>query len=277
MLMMKIQVGCQGWNYADWMTRAGDVVFYPRGTRSSEMLEVYARAFGTVEVDSTFYAVPSRNTLQGWFNRTPPNFRFSLKLPQVVTHEFSLRVGGFGVLREFCENVSVLREKLASVLVQLPPQFAADAGNLAAVREFLRELPTEIRFAVEFRERGWFDFETFELLAQHNVALCLSEGGIVPRGIVFHAAAERIADFVYVRFMGERDLTEFDRVRRPQDANLVLWRETLQQIAAHTPEILVYFSNFYEGHAPASANRLKQFFEQKIVTPEELETQGTLF
>lgn len=271
-------IGCQGWNYVDWTTKAaGETVFYPRGTRSGEMLEIYAKAFRTVEVDSTFYAVPSRATLEDWRRKTPGDFRFSLKLPQVVSHENFLRANGFAALHEFCENVLVLGEQLAAILVQLPPQFAANAENIIALTAFLRELPTDIRFAVEFRERGWFDQNVFELLAKHNVALCLTEGNWIPRAITFQAATETIADFVYVRFMGERDLTEFDRVQRRQTANLELWRETLQLAQNHTTNALVYFSNFYEGFAPASANEFKQMFGQPTVAPNLLETQASLF
>src|SRR5918998_2567989 len=89
----RIQVGCQGWNYDDWVTPpAGQSpVFYPRGTRAADMLALYARAFETVEVDSTFYAVPAASTVDAWHKRTPHGFTFSLKLPQAITHEFALR------------------------------------------------------------------------------------------------------------------------------------------------------------------------------------------
>ncbi len=161
--------------------------------------------------------------------------------------------------------------------MQLPPQFAANSENTTALKVFLRELPTGIRFAIEFRERGWYDQNVFELLAKHNVALCLTEGNRIPRAVTFQAASEPIADFVYVRFMGERDLTEFDRVQRKQTANLELWRDTLRLIENHTADALVYFSNFYEGFAPASANEFKQMSGQQVVAPESLETQASLF
>lgn len=87
-----VHIGCQGWNYNDWVSGpASGGIFYPHGTRTAEMLEVYARAFETVEVDSTFYAVPSAATVDGWMKRTPTQFTFSLKLPQEITHERGLR------------------------------------------------------------------------------------------------------------------------------------------------------------------------------------------
>src|SRR5919199_724814 len=89
----RVRVGCQGWNYGDWVTPAAGAraVFYPRGTRADRMLDTYARAFDTVEVDSTFYAIPTDSALDGWRRRAPLGFTFALKLPREITHEQALR------------------------------------------------------------------------------------------------------------------------------------------------------------------------------------------
>ena len=138
-LKSRVQIGCQGWNYDDWTTKAaGETVFYPRGTRSAAMLESYTRIFGTVEVDSTFYAVPASSSVEGWYKKTPEDFVFSFKLPQEITHEYGLREAAFPVLHEFCERVSMLKEKLGVVLVQLPPNFEASKENARALRDFWR-------------------------------------------------------------------------------------------------------------------------------------------
>ena len=273
----KIQTGCQGWNYEDWTTKAGgETVFYPRGTRSGAMLEIYSQIFETVEVDSTFYAIPASSAVESWYKKTPENFTFSLKLPQEITHEYVLREASFPMLDEFCARILLLKEKLGAVLVQLPPQFEASKENAAALREFLRELPRrEIRFAVEFRNRDWLVDWTFEELEKNKVALCLTEGSWLPREKMFEAIGKPTADFAYVRFMGERDLTTFDRVARAQDANLQMWTEEIERLKAK--DVFVYFSNFYEGFAPASVNKLKRFLGQKIVSPSSLENQKSLF
>ena len=272
---MNIRIGSQGWNYADWVTKtAGEIIFYPHGTRSNEMLGVYARAFETVEVDSTFYAIPPRETLENWAKKTPDNFTFSLKMPREITHAAGLQKAAFPALDEFCERVLILREKLAAVLIQLPPQFEADEQNVRAFLEFLPRLPKEINFAVEFRSRSWFKGETLDVLQKHRVALCLTESSFVPRAFAFEAAKRLTADFAYVRFMGERDLTRFDGVQRKQDENLWLWREVLSDLKVET---FVYFSNFYEGFAPATANKLKQMFRQETIEFSQLEKQPSLF
>ena len=270
------QIGCQGWNYDDWTTKAdGETVFYPRGTKSSEMLDNYAKIFETVEVDSTFYAVPAISVVENWYRKTPPNFTFSLKLPQEITHAHFLRAESFAVLDEFCERVSLFKEKLGVVLVQLPPQFEANKSNAQALREFLERLPKEIRFAVEFRNREWLVDWTFEELEKNRVALALVEGSWIPRDWMFQAIEKLNCDFAYVRFMGERDLTSFDKVQRAQDANLAMWHAEIERLTAK--EIFVYFSNFHEGHAPASANKMKKLDGQNIVAASGLEIQKSLF
>ena len=272
----KSKIGCQGWNYNDWITKAGgESIFYPRGTRPDTMLEIYAKIFDTIEVDSTFYAIPQGSTIENWYKKTPENFTFSLKLPQEITHNLALRKQSFEILDEFCERILLLKEKLAVVLIQLPPQFEANKENAQNLREFLAHLPKEIRFAIEFRERQWLIDWTFEELQNNRVALCLVEGSWIPRELMFQAINKPTADFAYIRFMGERDLLKFDKVYRPQDTNLQMWKEEIEKIKAK--DIFVYFSNFYEGHAPASVNKLKELFGQKIIKPETLENQGSLF
>jgi uncharacterized protein YecE (DUF72 family) len=272
----KISIGCQGWNYDDWTTRAGgEFIFYPRGTRSGAMLALYAEIYETIEVDSTFYAIPPSSSIESWYQKTPAEFTFSFKLPQEITHEHALRPSSYEILDEFCERVSELKEKLGVVLVQLAPHFEASKENARNLRAFLERLPPEIRFAVEFRERGWMIDWTLEELEKNNAALALVEGSWIPRALTLDAIDKLTTDFAYVRFMGERDLTAFDRIYRPQDANLEIWKEAVERLAAR--EIFVYFSNYYEGHAPASVDKLKTLLGQETIEASALENQGSLF
>ena len=274
--MNKSQIGCQGWNYDDWTTKAdGDTIFYPRGTKSNEMLALYAEIFDSIEVDSTFYAIPSASSIESWYKKTPEIFTFSLKLPQEISHNYALHEDSFAVLDEFCERILDLKEKLAVVLIQLAPQFEANKQNAQNLRKFLAHLPKEIRFAVEFRERQWLIDWTFEELEKNKVALALVEGSWIPRELTFQAIEKLTTDFTYIRFMGERDLTAFDKIYRHQDANLQMWADEIKKIKSI--EKFIYFSNFHEGHAPASANKLKELFGQKTNVASSLETQKSLF
>jgi uncharacterized protein YecE (DUF72 family) len=272
-------VGCQGWNYDDWVTGpvGSKAVFYPRATRAPTMLEAYARVFETVEVDSTFYAVPSVKTVDGWNRRTPRNFSFSLKMPQEITHQYALRRGSAETLAEFCDRVQMLQEKLAVVLIQMPPQFDATPENERALKEFLPQLPRDMRFSIEFRSRDWMTRSAFDLLANYNVALALIEGPWIPREVMWQLAEQPAVDFAYIRWMGERDLTRFDIVQRPQNVNLNGWRELIVALCERVSDVYAYFSNFYEGHAPASANKLKRLLGQPTVDPDDLEHQPSLF
>jgi uncharacterized protein YecE (DUF72 family) len=278
------RVGCQGWNYDDWVTppAAAAPVFYPRGTRAADMLGLYARAFETVEVDSTFYAVPTEAAVDGWARKAPDGFTFSLKLPREITHEHALRgAQALGVLEEFCGRARRLGGHLGAVLVQLPPQFEATSENAAALRAFLPLLPSDIRFAFELRDPFWFEQDLVEPLARagRHVSLALVEGPWASRERIWRAAAPFVgeAGFAYLRWMGQRDLTEFDRVVRLRDANLARWAAAVERLRERVPEVFAYFSNFYEGHAPASANKLKLLLGQPTVSPEDLDGQQSLF
>ena len=279
----RAHVGCQGWNYDDWVTPAlgRRAVFYPRGTRADRMLDFYARAFDTVEVDSTFYAIPSDSALDGWRRRAREGFTFALKLPREITHEHALQgARAERALEDFCIAARRLEDKLAAVLIQLPPQFEATRENLRALSEFLTLLPDDIRFAVEFRDPFWFEDELLVPLSlRRNVSLALVEGPWVTRERVWRAAASLLdtSDFVYVRWMGERDLTRFDEVVRERDLNLSKWAAAVERLRERGSEVFAYFSNFYEGHAPASANKLKRLLGQHVASPEEFENQGSLF
>jgi uncharacterized protein YecE (DUF72 family) len=272
-------VGCQGWSYADWVTppAGGTPVFYPQGTRDADMLSIYARAFDTVEVDSTFYAVPSASVVDAWHKRTPARFTFALKLPREITHEHALGRGGDHALAEFCDHARLLQDKLAAVLIQLPPHFDAGAENARALARFLPRLPKDVRFAVEFRHASWIEESVLDLLNKHDVALALVEGEWIARRALWQCVEHLSADFAYIRWMGARDLSRFDAVQRPQDKNLELWAEAVRRLCARVREVFAYFSNFHEGHAPASANRLKKLLGLPTVSPADLEDQQTLF
>lgn len=275
--MAAVRVGCQGWNYEDWVSGSGLPIFYPRNTRASDMLEIYARAFETVEVDSTFYAIPSAQTIEAWHKRTPAGFTFSLKLPQEITHARSFRSGSAILLDEFCSRVRALGKRLGVVLIQLPPQFEMTTENANALKEFLPHLPGDLRFSIEFRHASWMRQRVADLLAKHKIALAITEGPWIERTEMLKFIKRPTAPFAYIRWMGERDLVRFDRVQRTRDKNLSSWRAAIEELRAHTLEVFAYFSNFYEGHAPASANKLKRLLNQPTVEAASLEDQRSLF
>ncbi len=265
-----IHLGTQGWNYDAWLG-----TFYPTGTRAPDFLTTYARAFDTVEVDSTFYAIPAARTVLGWAERTPPGFVFALKLPQEITHERRLRDADDATAL-FVERARLLGDKLGPILVQLGPDFGID--NLPALAEFLPRLPTDVRFAVEFRRREWITKGVHSLLTDHGVALALSDGRWIPRTTTLQLAERPTADFTYVRWMGpDRSLTDYSHIQVDRSRELEAWSRPLGALATSRREVYGYVNNHFAGHSPQSVRELQAMLGQTPVPPDQLGPQMTLF
>ena len=266
----RIRIGTQGWNYDAWVGP-----FYPAGTRPADYLTVYARGFGTVEVDSTFYATPVAKTVRGWAERTPDDFIFALKVPQEITHERRLR-NADDLMDEFVDRARELGHKLGPILIQLGPDFAPN--ELPAVAQFLPKLPRDLRFAIEFRQRGWIHDGVLALLAEHHVALALSDGRWIPRKQMMQLAERPTADFTYFRLMGlDQAIVDYSRVQVDRTRDLESWASVLWPYAEQGREAFVYVNNHFAGHSPESARELQRLLGQAAVEPEQLGEQMSLF
>jgi uncharacterized protein YecE (DUF72 family) len=265
-----IRIGGQGWNYDAWVGP-----FYPPGTRSADYLTVYARAFDTVEVDSTFYAVPPAKTVRGWADRVPKGFTFALKLPQEITHENRLRRSS-ETLALFLERARELGEKLGPILIQLGPDFGPT--ELPALAAFLPTLPADLDFAIEFRHRGWIHDGVLALLAEHRVAVALSDARWIPRRTMLALAERPTSDVAYIRWMGpNRDLVDYSRIQVDRVRELEAWLAILPQLVARSRTVYGYVNNHFAGHSPATARFLQAGLGQRPISPEELGEQMTLF
>jgi uncharacterized protein YecE (DUF72 family) len=265
-----VRIGTQGWNYNAWTGP-----FYPSGTRPADYLSVYARAFDTVEVDSTFYAIPPAKTVRGWADRTPGHFVFALKLPREITHERRLR-DSEDVAQLFFERARELGAKLGPILIQLAPDFGP--SELPALAAFLPTLPRDLRLAIEFRDRGWIHEGVLALLAEHGVALALSDARWIPRRTVLALAEKPTADFSYIRWMGpNRDIVDYSRVQRDRTSELERWASAIAAMARSMSAVYGYVNNHFAGHSPASVRQLQRLIGQRPVEPEELGEQMNLF
>jgi uncharacterized protein YecE (DUF72 family) len=272
----QIRIGCQSWGYDDWITPAGGrYVFYPSGTKKSEMLTFYSQVFDTIEIDATLYGIPAASTFEKWHRETPDNFIFSLKTPREVTHDGRLSPETIPVMVEFVERSQLLDKKLGIFLIQLPPSFDGSKENGQNVRQFLAALPHGFKYAVEFRHADWFIDWTFEELEKNNVTLGLVEGPWLPREVMFNAASRLTADFAYIRIMGERDLDRFDRIQRHRDDVLREWAEAVKDLAAI--DVFVYVDNYFEGFAPETANKLQRLLGLPVSSPADFQEQPSLF
>ena len=270
------RIGCQSWQYDDWVTEAGgETIFYPRGTRAPDMLALYAEIFNTIEVDSTAYGTPALSTIASWLSTTPDDFLFSLKVPRIVTHELSLRPESYRVFDEFVDAAKSFGPKLGIILIQLPAAFEPTRDNGHDTRSFLARLPAGIRFGIEFRHPGWFVEWTFDELNDRQIALALVAGKWIPEETMFAAFGKVQTPFSYLRFMGIRDLPKFDRIYRERSDELTRWAKRIDKM--DSDEIFIYVDNYFEGHAPATANRLKELLNVEAADAAALEVQPSLF
>ena len=267
-----IRLGTQGWNYPAWVGP-----FYPAGTRAPDMLPVYARAFPTVEIDSTFYGAPAEPIVRGWKTRTPDGFVFALKVPQEITHERRL-VETSEPLAHFLGRARLLEDRLGPLLLQMPPDWAPTSDTRAALAAFVRQLPRDVRWAIEFRDPRWLDEPTLALLTEHGVALTLVEGRWLRQEQILALTGHPTAPFAYVRWMGpDRRLTDYSRVQVSRDEELGVWTGVLDALRARVREIFGYFNNHFQGHSPESARRMQQRLGLPVVDPEALRDQRELF
>jgi uncharacterized protein YecE (DUF72 family) len=199
-------------------------------------------------------------------------------MPKVVTHERRLR-NAEDIAREFVDRARELGPKLGPILLQMGPDFAPD--ELPALEAFLPTLPGDVRFAVELRQNSWMSPEVLphlrELLAQHRVALALSDGRWTPRETMLEQAEQATADFLYVRWMGpDREITDYSRVQFDRSQETRAWSEVLKR-AGITKDIFGFFNNHFAGHSPASARAMQRDLGQQPVDPETLRGQRSLF
>ncbi len=238
--MAAAHVGTSGWAYPGWRG-----IFYPRGLRQSEWLGHYARFFDTVEVNASFYRLPSEKLVAGWCARTPEGFRFAVKAWRAITHYRRL-ADCEDLLAGFFARIARFGDRLGPVLFQLPPRFPADPGRLA---RFLGLLPKGHRYAFEFRDPSWHGEAVYRLLREAGAAFCPFDlaGLVGPRVIT--------ADFVYVRLHGHE--------RRYGGAYgetlLADWARWLGDRLGEGREVWLYFDNTDEAaHAVFDAMRLKR-------------------
>lgn len=224
-----ILVGTSGYNYPEWRG-----TFYPEKFSTDKMLAYYAERFPTVEINYTFYRMPTEKLLKGWSDGTPEHFTFTLKAPRRITHDAKLQRCE-DLVQAFCRTAGTLGPKLAVLLFQLPPNFKKDA---AVLRAFLELLPDGTRAAFEFRHGSWFDAETFDALRARNVALCIADSEKMK------TPAEVTADYSYFRLRDEGY----------QQQDIEAWAKTIRGLPPK--DAFVYFKHEEQGLGPDFARRL---------------------
>jgi uncharacterized protein YecE (DUF72 family) len=253
--MSGLLIGTSGWSYNEW---AG--VFYP--SKSTNKLSFYSKVYRTAEVDSTFYAYPSKGMVQGWSRYTPEGFIFSVKLPQTLTHEKKLELNK-GVEGDLLRFLSLMKPlmvtgKMGPVLIQLPPSFTYES-DFDKLKEFLRIVSEDVKFAVEFRHPSWLRDDVWSLLRSRNVANTIVDEPLLPPDTVV------TADFAFIRWHGRGGRPWYNY--RYNESELAAWVPKVKDVASRAKETFGYFNNHFRGFAVE--NSLKMMGMLGVSTPEQ--------
>jgi uncharacterized protein YecE (DUF72 family) len=243
----EIRIGTSGYHYKHWIGP-----FYPSKTSPPQMLEHYVHHFDTLELNNSFYRLPTADAFAAWRDATPRNFVFAVKASRFITHNKKLK-DPENALDNLLPRAEHLGRKLGPVLFQLPPRWKVNVARLEALLEIL---PRKHRYAFEFRETSWMNNDVLRVLRRHNAAFCIYElAG-------YHSPCEITADFAYIRLHGEGKYQgSYSTVR------LRRWARQIEQWSCKLKAIYVYFDNDQFGYAARNALTLRKIVLGRHVGP----------
>jgi uncharacterized protein YecE (DUF72 family) len=234
-----ILVGTSGYNYPEWKGS-----FYPADLPATKFLPYYASKFPTVEINYTFYRMPTPKLVAGWRAQVPPEFRFTLKAPKRITHDRRLRAAEVQEpLQGFITAAAELGPQLGALLFQLPPNFKKD---LVVLNEFLALLPPKVTAAFEFRNDSWLDEHVYDLLKSRNVALCIADSDTRDTPLV------TTASYAYLRLRDEGY----------EDGDIARWTATARALGEKASDVFVYFKHEDEGKGAAFGQQMMRLLER---------------
>jgi uncharacterized protein YecE (DUF72 family) len=238
--MARVLIGTSGWHYDSWRGP-----FYPTGLPIKLQLQYYASQFQTAELNGVFYRTPTPKAARSWKEQTGKDFVFTWKASKFITHWKRLSAKSANSLELMEDRLSLLGDKVGSVLFQLPPNFQADADRLS---NFTRMLSPKRRYSFEFRHSSWYSPQIMRLLAKENISLCISDHHDAP------APWKRTADFVYIRGHGPGGRYKGHYTRNA----LAAWAKRIRAWKAQGHDVFVFFDNDQKSAAPIDALKLKQ-------------------
>jgi uncharacterized protein YecE (DUF72 family) len=238
-----------GWSYSFWVNK-----LYPKGTKPKAYLTEYAKHFNSVEIDATFYRIPSEDTVRSWAAQVPKGFRFAAKFPQAVSHAAGLEYDP-EKLDIFLGRIAQLGDRLGPLLIQFPPYLKPDHVKL---RDLLDALPPGFLYAAEFRNKAWFTEDTYALLRDKRVAYALNNTPGHPE--------VNTTGFTYIRWEGDRKavngekgIIEADRVSETAD-----WAKRIKRLSETGVEVYGYVSKYYSGYPVSDVEELKRLLAEGI-------------
>jgi len=248
-LSIKIHIGTSGWSYKHW---AG--IFYPADVKPARWLEFYAERFHCVELNTSFYHLPRKSTVKGWYNRTTPDFIFCPKLSRYITHQQKL-LNSEEALGRFFDVFTDLKPRMGPVLIQLPPGLRYDEKRVSDFFGQLCKNYPGYRFAVEVRHASWLTEPFFRTLEESKIAFVIADSG---KRFPYYEAVT--TDFVYLRLHGHETLYASDY---PRDS-LHEYAGKIESWLDHEKEVWVFFNNDFHGYAVSNALTLSGMLDVTI-------------
>lgn len=238
-----LHIGTCGWKYPHWKGR-----FYDENLPIHNWLDFYITRFETVELTTTFYRMPREWMLENWREKTPENFRFSVKAGQSLTQIQKL-IDPKHAIETFMSRVNLLGSKVGPIIFQLPPEWEF---SLQRLDDFLIALPDNHRYVFEFRDRGWWNDEVYKILKRYNAAFCFFDfgGTVSPREIT--------ADFIYIRLHGPGEAHN----RQYDTTVLQEWKQSILDWRKQGIEVFCYFNNDLNGYAALDAERMVKLINE---------------
>lgn len=240
--MLNYFLGCSGFYYNHWKN-----LFYPSNLPKSKWLQYYAQSFNTVEINNTFYRFPTEALLQGWYNKTPPTFRFTVKANRAITHTRKFH-NTQDQTRRFYQLVSVLKDKLFCVLFQLPPIVHK---NLELLETIASQMDSRVVNVLEFRHESWWSSDVYDVMKRYGLVFCSVSASDLPEDLVV------TSDCVYVRFHGKNGWYHHNY----PDKELKEWAEKICKSDAK--QVLCYFNNDVNANAVKNCQTLKELLTSR--------------
>ena len=236
-------IGTSGWHYEHWRNR-----FYPEQLTKAKWLEFYATHFATVELNNSFYHLPSETAFANWRDSSPANFIFAVKVSRFITHIKRLKNTEEAV-DKFITRAKILDQKLGPLLYQLPPNMHRNDDLLES---FLSTLPQGMKHVFEFRHQSWLEEKVFDILRKYNMGLCVFDMPSISCPLT------ATADFAYVRFHGSTGLY----FSCYSDEELADWVKRLADLASNLKALYIYFNNDAEAFAIRNALTLGNYLQR---------------
>ncbi len=242
---MELRIGCTGWSYDGWIGP-----FYPKNLPNSEHLKHYSSVFDTTEINSTFYRIPSISMAKKWAQDTPEIFKFTAKLPKIITHDNRLKPTPY--LDQFLQSIKPLESKLSIIVIQLPPSLSFEEAK-PQLEKITNHMPKNYRYAVEGRHKTWFTDNAYRFLSEKHLCLVWNEVEGVEN------PAPLTTDFVYLRLIGDRTIpeNEFGKISKDRTDLIKKWVDKLDKAKNKVSMAVVMANNRFEGFGPVTANKLR--------------------